>query len=77
MNNPQANSRPKSSMHKQGPNGRLSTGQSKHTSGPNNKGDLNADSTVQYQQGKKQLESDQRNEMLRENHDMTKEKKSK
>jgi len=43
----------------------------------NNKGDLNANTTTQYQEGKQPLEGDQRSEMQRENHDLTKEKKVK
>ena len=74
MNNPQTPNRPQSSQHKPEPNARISNQQSKNR-GPNNKNFLNSDTTTQYENGKGKMENDQRENMLRENHQKTQEKK--
>ncbi len=76
MYNPQTNNRPQSTQHKPQPNARMAKQPSGHR-GPNNKNFLNPDTTTQYEEGKQRLETDQRNEMLRENHQKNSEKKTK
>lgn len=70
MNNPQIQNRPKSVQQKQEAVARISKQPSGHR-GPNNKNSLNSDTTTQYEEGKTKLDSGQRNEMLRENHQKT------
>jgi hypothetical protein len=67
MYNPQTQNRPKSTQQKQEPNARIAK-QPSGQRGPNNKNILNSDTTTQYEEGKTKLETGQRNEMLRENH---------
>lgn len=74
MYNPQTPNRPKSTQQKQEPNARIAK-QPSGQRGPNNKNMLNSDVTSQYQNGKVKVAPDQRHEMLRENHQITKEKK--
>jgi hypothetical protein len=74
MYNPQTPNRPQSAQHKQQPNARIAK-QPSGQRGPNNKNILNSDTTTQYEDGKTRLATDQREAMLRENHQNTKEKK--